>query len=131
MIYQSDMTIPPQTPFDKRLRSEFTLPAGVIQRLAILFPPGCAGLVHLRILHNEHQIWPSTPEKSFIGDSMYAVFDESYHLPDAWNQIRVEGWNLDDSYEHHIWVWIAVLPQTETWTYESGSEELAQQLGVE
>jgi len=110
MIYQSALTLPAQTTEDAPVREEFTIPRGTINRLSILFPDGCAGLAHIIISHNEKQIWPTTPGRSFTGNNTYADFEESYDLPDAWNTIRVVGWNEDDSYPHVINVWLLVLP---------------------
>jgi len=117
MIYQAELVLPAQTPQDSPITVTFTIPKGTINRIAILFPSGCAALAHLQIYHNEVQVWPTTPGKSFVGDYMYLVFDESYDLPEAWNSIRVVGWNDDDSYEHTLEVWLAVTPIEVTWSW--------------
>ena len=117
MIYQAELVLPAQTPEGTPITVEFTIPRGVVRRVAALFPSGCAALAHVQIYHNEFQVWPTTPGKSFVGDYMYMVFDESYELAEAWNAIRVVGWNDDDSYPHTVNVWLAVLPKEETWTW--------------
>jgi len=129
MIYQAALPIPAQTDFMDRLGLAFTMPRGTITRLSILFPSGCAGLAHIRIMHNEYQVWPTTPGQSFIGDGNYMVFDETYTLPDAWNYIRVEGWNEDDSYQHTINLWLAEEPAEQSWTWGAASEGLVAELG--
>ena len=116
MIYQAELDLPPQTAQDSPITVDFTIPKGTINRIAVLFPAGCAALAHVQIFHNEFQVWPTTPGKSFVGDYMYMVFDESYDLPEAWNAIRVLGWNDDDSYEHVLDVWLAVTPIQVTWS---------------
>jgi hypothetical protein len=110
MIYQAELVIPANTLQSEPYFVDFTLPKGVITRLAILFPFGCAGLVHVQIFHNEWQAWPTTRDKSFIGDDTHLAFTENYVLGDAWNFIRVVGWNNDDSYEHTVNVWIEEHP---------------------
>lgn len=115
MIYQAELTIPAQTPQGTPEIASFTLPFGVIKRIAILFPGGCAGLAHIQIFHNEYQVWPTTPGKSFLGDNTYLSFEENYELGDAWNNVKVVGWNDDDSYEHAIDVWLEELPMVASW----------------
>lgn len=119
MIYQAELVLPAQTPQEEPIFVEFKVPKGVIKRIAVLFPAGCAALAHIQIFHNEFQVWPTTPGASFVGDYMYMVFDESYELTEAWNHIRVIGWNDDDSYQHTINIWIAVNPYQETWSWLS------------
>lgn len=92
-----------------------TLPMGVIKRVAILFPEGCAGLVHVQIYHNEQQVWPTTPGASFLGNGTYHSFEESYDLPEAWNAVRVVGWNDDDTFSHTVNIWLGEFPQEEKW----------------
>jgi len=130
MIYQTELTIPAQTARTAPVTAEFTMPYGVIKRIAILFPFGCAALAHIQIYHNEFQVWPTTPGKSFVGDNTYLDFEENYELTEAWNQVRVVGWNEDDSYSHSVNVWISELPIEASWglagllglpRYEGGS----------
>lgn len=116
MIYQAEITVPPQTPKGAALKEELFLPKGTITRVSILFPAGCAALAHVIILHNERQVWPTSAGRSFVGDYMYMDFRESYELPDAWNRIQVVAWNEDDSYPHTIVVWLECQPYEETWT---------------
>lgn len=116
MIYQAELVLPPQTPQDNPVCVEFTIPKGTVNRIGVLFPAGCAALAHVQIYHNEYQVWPTTPGKSFVGDYMYMTFEESYELPEAWNYIRIVGWNEDDSYEHCLNVWLAVTPVEEKWS---------------
>ena len=115
MIYQDALTIPPQTARADPVTATFTIPKGIVNRITLLFPSGCAALAHIQVYHNEFQVWPTTPEKSFVGDGTYIDFEERYVLPEAWNSITVLGWNEDDSYDHTVNVWIGVLPQDEPW----------------
>jgi hypothetical protein len=117
MIYQVELTVPPQTPRDSPCVEEVMLPEGKITRLAILFPAGCAALARVIILHNERQVWPTSPEQSFCGDYMYMEFQESYLLEDPWNRFQVLAWNDDDSYPHTVDVWLEVKPKEEGWTW--------------
>jgi len=110
MIYQSALVLPANTAQSAPVTDEFSIPRGAIKRLNILMPDGCAGLAHIQVYHNEKQIWPTTPGMSFVGNNTHFDFEEDYELPEAWNTIRILGWNEDDSYQHTINIWLLVLP---------------------
>lgn len=115
MIYQVNLIIPANTGQDAPEIERITVPFGRVKRIALLFPSGCAGLAHIQIYHNQFQVWPTTPELSFLGDGHLIVFDENYDLDDSWNVIQVSGWNDDDTFSHTVTVWISVLPQEQAW----------------
>lgn len=115
MIYQVNLEIESQTVQGDPTTHELTVPLGYVARIALLFPSGCAGLVHIQIYHNEMQVWPTTPGISFIGDGHLITFAERYDLPDPWNRLLIKGWNDDDSYSHTITVWISILPYETAW----------------
>ena len=51
MFYVLPLTIPADTPETDPIEEELALTYGVIQRVEIEFPPGCAGLAHIKILY--------------------------------------------------------------------------------
>lgn len=83
---------------------EFTLPFGVVRKVRITFPWGCAGLVFLSIDHNERQLWPTTPGEWFYGNDVTIEFEDDYLLTEAWNNFRLRAYNDDDTYAHTVTV---------------------------
>ena len=84
---------------------------GVITRVNIVFPPGCAGLAHLQVFDNGHQVWPENEGGSFRGDSEVVTFQCYYPLLYEPFGLRLVGWNEDDSYPHTPMVRFEVLPE--------------------
>ena len=83
---------------------------GVIHKLDILFPAGCAGLVLCSVHSALHQIWPSNTDEYFSSDDEVISFRE--HRPLLTEPYSLELWhfNTDDTYNHSITVRIGILP---------------------
>jgi len=100
MDYVYDFTLPANTPVTSPTLHRFTLPYGEVIGVRVYFPPGCAGLAYVRVLHDELQVWPSNPEYWYHGDGIQIAFAESHNLSEDLNYLKLEGWNLDDTYPH-------------------------------
>lgn len=110
MIYETRLTIPKNTPAAAPESAVMPVHPGLLKRVEIVFPAGCVGLVHLRIFYWEHQIYPSNPDSDFSGDDAHLEFDEDMELTGLPFEFRIEGWNLDDTYEHTPIVRMLILP---------------------
>lgn len=85
--------------------------AGIIHHIDILFPSGCAGLVHVCIYHGGHRFFPSSEGMDVAGDNETVRFKEYQPLRKETNYISVKAWNEDDTYDHTVRVRIGVLPE--------------------
>lgn len=110
MQFTYDITIEQNTTEADPTREKTKLCAGILRRVQIDFPWGCAGLVGIRILHYEHQLYPTSLDKWFIGNEISIVFDCEYPITQGWNEFKVEGYNEDDFYPHTPVVNFNVLP---------------------
>ena len=110
MYYDIPVTIPANTPELSPIEVEVKLTHGVIHRVEVEFPAGCAGLAHLQILRYDHQIYPTNPEGSFNTDDYIVPIDDYFELIEAPYTLKLRGWNLDDTYEHTITVRIGIYP---------------------
>src|SRR5574341_393433 len=110
MIYETRLTIPKNTPATSPQTAVIPVHPGIVKRLEIVFPAGCVGLVHLQVFYWEHQIWPSNPDADFSGDDAHLEFEEDLEIVDLPFEFRVEGWNLDDTYEHTPIVRVLIIP---------------------
>jgi len=102
MFYDLSLTIPANTTKLAPLAQDFLLCRGVINRVEIGFPPGCAGLAHLQINRTGTQLWPTNPQGSFNTDSYTIVFDEHFEMFYEPYQVDLTAWNLDDAYPHTL-----------------------------
>ena len=110
MQFTYDIEIQPETGENDPIREITKLCYGVLKRVQIDFPWGCAGLVGIRILHYEHQLFPTNPTKWFIGNEISISFECNYPIIRGWNEFKVEGYNEDDFYSHTPVVGFNVLP---------------------
>lgn len=110
MYYDYSFTIPANTTQAAPTTQACKLTHGVIHHVEIDFPYGCAGLVHLQILHALHQLWPTNPEGSFNADDYVISTNEHLELTDTPYIITLQGWNSDDTFDHTLQVRFALLP---------------------
>lgn len=84
---------------------------GIVTWASVLFPPGCAGLVHCVVLHHEHQIFPSTENMDLIGDGFPIEWNEYYECYQPPYELKIKAWGVSCSYDHIITVKVAILPR--------------------
>lgn len=73
---------------------------GILQKVSVYFPWGCAGLVGIRILHYEHQLYPTNLDNWYTGNEILIEFKSEYMILEGQNEFKVEAYNLDDFYSH-------------------------------
>ena len=110
MFYDYTFAIPANTAEANPERFDCKLTHGVIHKVEVGFPAGCAGLAHLKILQGLHQVWPTNPEGSFNTDNFTISFNEYYELTEPPYILTLSGYNEDDTYPHTIEVRFAILP---------------------
>jgi hypothetical protein len=115
VYYESSNIIPANTAAVNAVRVSITLMPGVIKRVEIQYPTGCAGLAHTRIYRKNVQLWPSNPGGDFAGDGYIIGFNEVYLLDSEPYVFVLEMWNLDDTYQHEIRVRFMLEGFTEYW----------------
>ncbi|MGH6998549.1 MAG: hypothetical protein ACREEO_10140, partial [Phenylobacterium sp.] len=67
------------------------------------------GLVHVRVRHGLHQLWPANPGGDIAGDGALIAWTENWELSREPFALRLQGWNLDDTFPHTVTVRIALL----------------------
>ena len=97
---------------DNQTRTNLKCAKGVIHKVEIDFPQGCANLVNVQLYLNEHPILPSTQGQKLKGNDETIIIPEFIELENSNNIITIRGWNEDDIYDHTVLVRIYVLPKT-------------------
>jgi len=110
VYYDYSFTIPANTAKSAPHTKAAKLTQGIIHRVEIVFPSGCAGLAHCVIREGLHQRWPTNPEGSFNFDSYNLAFNEFLEFTRKPYTLTLVGWNLDDTYDHTLEVRIGILP---------------------
>jgi len=113
MIYKVAVTVPKGTSKSDPLRETTRLTAGVIDRVEIEFPAGCAGLVGARVLHNEFQLWPLTSGEWFVTDDFTISFPEHREFDDDPLWLTLVAYNEDTAYDHTLSFRFSVSPPHE------------------
>ena len=108
MIFNYVLNIPANTPANEPVREIYKATYGLIYRIEILFPAGCAGLAYLRVLDGGHQVYPSNQGAYFNGDNNVVAFDDTLlSLVEPFEYV-LEGYNLDTLFEHNIYVRLGI-----------------------
>lgn len=114
MLFQASITIPASTTAASPTKETFKIAHGIITKIMVRPRPGHAALAHLVILHHEHQIAPSTEGMDLHGDADPIDWEEYYECYQPPYELKLVGWNDDDTYEHTFDVYVAILPRSAT-----------------
>ena len=108
MIYQKSLTIPAGTTKAEPVSDYMEVNKGFIYQVTAIIPTGCAGLAGIRILDGIYQAYPTTPNEWFIGDGSHHSFTDSYIKETPPYLFTLEGYNLDDTYDHTLTVMVGM-----------------------
>ena len=111
MLFQADITILKNTTQASPKVETLKIAHGIITKIMVRPRPGHAALAHLVILHHEHQIAPSTEGMSLSGDTFPIDWEEYYESYQPPYELKLKGWNDDDTYPHTFTVYVVVLPR--------------------
>jgi len=114
MLFEQSITIPKNTASTNPTTATLKIANGIISKIMVRPRPGHAALAHLVILHQEHQIAPSTAGMDFAGDTFPIDWEEYYESYQPPYELKLKGWNDDDTYEHTFDVFVSVLPKSAT-----------------
>lgn len=114
MIFRKGVTTPKDTFETAKKVTRLKLTKGIITKIDISFPIGCAGLLHVAINYGLHQVWPINSDESFAGDGETISFEEHIVVENDPFELMIYTWNLDDTYEHMCAVRIGLRREDET-----------------
>lgn len=98
------LTIPKNTPIDTPISYVMSLPIGKIYRLWIEYPRGCSGLAGFQLHRAVRQIFPLPDGIWLRSDNSVMNFAFSHLISNEPYEVILKGYNLDDTYDHTIWV---------------------------
>ena len=111
MLFSVSITIPKNTLKSNPTEVTFKLAHGIITKFMIRPRPGHAALAHLVIFHLSHQIAPSTETMDLHGDALPIDWEDYYEFYKEPYELKLVGWNDDDTYPHTFDVHVAILPR--------------------
>mgnify|MGYP001574837869 FL=1 len=127
MYYDFDLVLPANTAKANAVKLNLPLAPGIINHVAIGFPPGPAALAHVQIFILEHQAWPTNPDSDFAWDDFTLEWDDYLPLSDEPFALSVRGWNTDSTFAHTITLRFGVVPPEVYWR-TGPSDDLAQRI---
>lgn len=111
MNYVYDITTPANTARASPTITRSRVGTGRCVKIWVYFPPGNAGLHHIKIMHGVHQLWPTNPEGDFSGDSVLIELPDDWDIPWKGWQIKFITWNTDDFFPHRVTFGMSILEE--------------------
>jgi hypothetical protein len=110
MKYEFEITVPANTSYSDRLDEELKLDKGIITQATCYFPLGCMHLARFKCFHSQYQLAPFNREGYVSGEGTEVLFLKNYELLQRPYSLRIELWNVDDTYDHTLTFRILVEP---------------------
>lgn len=114
MFYEYHLTTPINTQIASPQQIDMPLDYGILIRVDVEFPSGCAGLVGARIIERGHQRYPTNPDQWFVTDGRVITLNEAYKFFSPPFLMFLQTYNLDDTYPHTVSVRINIIRPEET-----------------
>lgn len=110
--YVHEITVPANTSAASALESVLELERGWVARIAIVFPPGPAGLTYMQVWSDTEQLFPQAPGTGFHADNMIVQIECDFDVPVISNiyALKFVCWNLDDTWPHTLYIHVWVIP---------------------
>lgn len=89
-----------------------TLPIGIIRRLTIEFPKGCAGLVGIQVYRGVTQVFPLPAGVWLKSDNSVLKFEFTHEMFTEPMFLELRAYNEDDTYFHEPWIGFEMSGQT-------------------
>lgn len=112
MLYSKEVIIPPNTAKADYQEDTLGLTKGIITRIAVFFPWGCAGLVYVQIIRRTWQIFPLSREEWLNGNDRAFDFKTNIELSSEPFEIIIRSYNEDDTYLHRPIVSVEMIKGT-------------------
>lgn len=100
MLYSTEVTVPANTTKADYQSDTLKLTKGVITRISVFFPWGCAGLVYVQVVRRTWQVFPLTRGEWLNGNNRAFNFRSRIELTSEPYELIIRSYNLDDTYQH-------------------------------
>lgn len=118
MDYWFAVVTPANTAEADAITTKLKLTSGIITKVWILHPEGCHGLAYASIWRGGHQLYPNNPDEAYHGNDVPMIWEDN-HILEAPALLKLKTWNVDETYEHKVYLRITVLRPIEDVTQKS------------
>jgi len=95
--------VPANTLASAPATAELEICPGTVTEFYRLFPPGCAGLVHLQVFWQTQQIFPSSAGASYVGDGSEILGLAGFVINEVPAILELRAWSPGTTYQHIIY----------------------------
>lgn len=100
MFFEFDLPTPANTDRKTPVTKPLKLAAGIVHYVAIRFPPGCAGKVHVQINQVGQPLWPKDLNENIKGSDETVSFNEVFKLEEGRTELTAVTWNTSTQHSH-------------------------------
>ena len=111
MLFETSITIPITATQTNPTTVTMGIAHGIITKIMVRPRAGHQNLAHCVILHHEHQIAPSTEGMTLHGEFFPIDWEEYYESYQPPYELKIKGWNDDDTLPHTFSVYVVILPR--------------------
>lgn len=111
MLFSWRITVAKGYPTTPKASTDLRIARGIITRIEVQFPKGCAGLVHAQICHGLHQIFPKNADQDIASNGETVSSMESLEILTPPYLLKAWTWNTSTLFDHIICVRVEVLPK--------------------
>lgn len=105
-MYAVQLTIAPNTTRSSPEKVSLEVAPGIIRKVRILHPAGCADLVGVSIYYRASRLFPTNDDGFFLGNGFPIEFNPNTSLLEPPFVLEIQGYNDDDTYTHKPTVYI-------------------------
>jgi len=120
-MFETDIEVLTTDTVDNKRKTVVTLTNGIIHRIGIFFPPGCANVVKITLNRGIHQIFPTNPDGYIKGDGLSVEGKMFQPILTPPYEVYIEGWGVNAGYKHEITIRLWML---KVWQLMPFSDEL-------
>jgi len=100
VLFSQAITVPANTAVADYIATTMKLTKGVVTRISVFFPWGCANLCGVQAIRKTWQVFPLTRSEWLAGNDRAYDFHTQIELQTEPFELIVYAYNLDDTYEH-------------------------------
>ena len=108
MLYSFSCLFPKGKSITEQTKHILKLRSGIINKIEVMFPEGCCGLVQVYINDGLFQIAPVNTDDTFAGSGVTIKFNEDREFITEPYELQLYGWNEDTENNHTIAVMIEI-----------------------
>jgi len=111
MLYSKEISIPPNTIKTAPLTTYLDVVEGTVKQVWVRWYWGSGNLCGCRLFRGGFQLWPLSLTEWFLSSPYPFSFEEAYQITDEPLELKIEAYNLDDTFPHTVWLAVLVLRQ--------------------